>query len=131
MPDAPWQLPPHHQREQGLLEAAGIRGWAPLARLEDSRLRHLAAAGTGVSEQRLRMLRGQARLVLDAGRTPAEAALLLHAGVDSATALAGADPQQLLRQVGRLHRSLVGPACPSPSLTTLRQWIQRARQGRN
>lgn len=129
MADDPWQLPPHQRREQRQLEAAGISGWQQLAGLSDRQLLRLAAAGSGASEQRLRMLRAQARLVREAGLDPAEAALLLHAGIHTATALAGADPEQLLRQVGRLQRRLLGPAAAAPSLASLRQWIQRARRG--
>lgn len=69
--------------------------------------------------------------MVTAGLEAGQAALLLHAGIDSAASLAAADPQQLLRQVGRLQRGLLGPASATPSLATLRQWIQQARRGRD
>lgn len=125
-----WQLPPHHQREQRQLEAAGIRDWSALAALGDCALLQLAADGRA-SAQRLRLLRGQARLVHGVGLEPATAALLLHAGVDSASSLASADAQQLLVQVGRLQRRLLGRAAPSPSLAEVREWIGLARRARN
>lgn len=100
-----------------------------MAGLEDAALRRLGRAG-GASEARLIRLRGQARLVIDVGLEPAEAALLLHAGVPDRRALAEADPQRLLVQMGRLQRSLTGLAAPMLSLATLRQWIQRARDRR-
>ncbi len=68
--------------------------------------------------------------MIDVGLEPSEAALLLHAGVPDRRALAEADPQRLLVQMGRLQRSLTGLAAPMLSLARLRQWIQRARDRR-
>ena len=59
---------------------------------------------------------------------PAEAALLLYAGIASPKGLATADPQQLLVQMGRLQRSLTGRAAPTLDLPTLRSWIKRAQR---
>ena len=120
-------LPPHLRREQHQLAAAGIHDWDQLARLEDGQLRHLGAGG-GASEARLIKLRGQARLVSGLELQPAEAALLLYAGIADVAGLAAADPHQLLRQLGRLQRSLTGPAAPPPDPAMVRQWILRARR---
>lgn len=122
-----WQLPAHFQREQRQLEGAGIHSWGQLARLNDSALRQLGRQG-GASEARLIKLRGQARLVVDVGLEPAEAALLLYAGIASSAGLAAADPHRLLVQMGRLQRSLTGMAAPLLDLPTLQGWIQRARR---
>jgi hypothetical protein len=122
-----WQLPAHFQREQRQLEGAGIHSWAQLANLDDADLRQLGRRG-GASEARLIKLRGQARLVVEVGLEPAEAALLLYAGIASRAGLAAADPHRLLVQMGRLQRSLTGMAAPLLDLTTLQGWIQRARR---
>ena len=122
-----WQLPDHFEREQVQLREAGIEGWAQLARLEDADLRRIGARG-GASEARLIKLRGQARLVVEVDLQPAEAALLLYAGIASPKGLATADPQQLLVQMGRLQRSLTGRAAPTLDLPTLRSWIKRAQR---
>jgi hypothetical protein len=73
-------------------------------------------------------LRGQARLIVEVGVEPADAALLLHAGVPDRRALAQAEPQRLLVQMGRLQRRLTGTAAPLVSLATLQDWIRRARR---
>lgn len=125
-PPAAW-LPPHFRSEERCLQAAGISGWPALAALPDASLRRLAAPGRA-SEARLLRLRGQARLVVEAELTPAEAALLLHAGVASAAALATADPQALHRQVGRLQRRLTGLGVEPPDLAAVQAWILRARR---
>jgi hypothetical protein len=109
------------------LEQAGVRRWEELAALRDAQLRSLAAAGTA-SEARLRRLRGQAQLVVEVGLAPADAALLLHAGIPSRQALAEADPQRLLLQVGRLQRTLAGDSLPPIDRALVRDWIRRARR---
>ena len=122
-----WQLPIHFQREQRQLELAGIDDWPELAELKDQDLRRLGRNG-GASEARLIKLRGQARLVVEVGLEPADAALLLYAGIASSAGLAASDPHQLLVQMGRLQRSLTGMASPLLDLATLRSWILRAQR---
>lgn len=119
-------LPPHFRREQQQLQGAGIDTWEALAGLDDAELRRLGRSG-GASESRLIKLRGQARLVVEVGLEPAEAALLLYAGIADRHGLAHADPHQLHRAMGRLQRSLTGMAAPMLDLTTLHRWIQQAR----
>ena len=121
-------LAPHLQREQEQLTKAGVNTWAALAALSDADLRQLGRQG-GSSERRLIKLRGQARLVVELGLQPGEAALLLYAGIADRSGLANADPHQLLRAMGRLQRSLTGRAAPLLDLITLNRWIQRARRG--
>jgi hypothetical protein len=124
------QLPAHFHREQRQLEAAQITSWQQLAALDDQHLRTLGRRG-GASELRLGKLRAQARLVVEVGLEPAEAALLLYAGIASCAGLAQAQPQQLLVQMGRLQRSLTGMAAPLLDLATLNSWIRRAQQSTN
>lgn len=119
-------LPPHFRQELNRLGRAGIRSWAALACLDDQALRRLAMAGDA-SEQRLNRLRGQARLVVEVGLAPADAALLLHAGIATRRGLAEADPQRLLVQVGRLRRQLAGQALAPMDLAEVKNWILLAR----
>lgn len=126
--DAPLRsLPPHFRHEVRRLERAGIHRWDQLAALEDPQLRRLAAEGPA-SEARLRRLRGQAGLVIEVGLAPADAALLLHAGIPSRQALAEADPQHLFMRVGRLQRTLAGDGLPPIGPERVRSWILKARR---
>jgi hypothetical protein len=120
-------LPAHFHREEALLRQAKINGWPALAGLSDGQLRRMAGDGQA-SEARLIRLRGQARLVVEVGLAPPEAALLLHAGIATRAGLAEADPHRLLQQVGRFQRQLAGQALGPLSLAMVRGWIQRARQ---
>ncbi len=122
------RLPSHFRAEAVVLEQAGIDSWAALARQSDGQLRRWAGGGRA-SEQRLIKLRGQAQLVVEVGLQPEEAALLLYAGIASRRGLAEASPQQLLTQLGRLERSLLGMAPPRVDPATLRRWIRRAQAG--
>jgi Domain of unknown function (DUF4332) len=127
-----YPLPRPFQREQAQLQGQGINSWAELAALSDAELRQLASRG-GALERQLRKLRGQAQLVHELELEPHEAALLLYAGIASCQGLAAASPQQLLTQLGRLERSLLGMAPPRVDAATVRRWIQRAqaRSGRS
>jgi hypothetical protein len=122
-------LPRQFQREQAQLQQHGVASWGQLAALSDGELRQLASRG-GALERQLRKLRGQAQLVSELELEPHEAALLLYAGIASSQGLAAASPQQLLTQLGRLERSLLGMAPARVDAATVRRWIQRA-QARN
>ncbi len=122
------RLPSHFRSEAAVLARAGLDSWAALARQSDAQLRRLASGGDA-SEQRLIKLRGQAQLVVEVGLQPEEAALLLYAGIASRRGLAEASPQQLLTQLGRLQRSLLGMAPPRVDPATLRRWIRQAQAG--
>ena len=124
---SPYPLPRHFAREQAVLQAEGVDSWPQLAALSDNDLRRLAGLG-GALERQLRKLRGQAQLVSELGLEPAEAALLLYAGIASCRGLAQASPQQLLTQLGRLERSLIGLAPSRIDAAWVRRWILIAQQ---
>jgi len=125
--DSPYPLPRHFAREQSVLQQEGVHSWHQLAALSDAELRQLASRG-GALERQLRKLRGQAQLVSELGLAPAEAALLLYAGIASCRGLAQASPQQLLTQLGRLERSLTGMAAARINAAWVRHWIQVAQR---
>jgi hypothetical protein len=120
-------LPPHFAAEARRLAEAGITSWQQLADLDAPALRQLGRAG-GASEARLLRLQGQARLLLALELPPADAALLLHAGIATPAGLAQADPHRLLQQIQRLQRRLMGPNAPLLDLVTLRLWMRRAER---
>ena len=60
--------------------------------------------------------------------SPQDAALLMHAGIATPSALAACTPERLVRQTGRLERIL---GTKRPAVVDLRlagDWIRRARQ---
>lgn len=120
------RLPRHFFREAKVLEAVGIQRWQQLCEVSDATLRHLAQQSLA-SEARLLRLRAQARLIV-ALELPAEiAALMLHGGIPDVASLAVAQPDDLLRRLQRLERSLLrGEARLTAS--DLHQWITAARR---
>jgi hypothetical protein len=69
-----------------------------------------------------------ANLVCSLDLPPQDAALLMHAGIATPAALAACTPERLVRQTGRLERSL---GTKRPAVVDLRvagDWIRRARQ---
>jgi len=122
-----YPLPRQFSREEAALRSRGIGNWSELAALDEAELRQLARQG-GALERQLRKLRGQAQLVCELDLEPHEAALLLYAGIASSRGLAETSPHQLLTQLGRLQRSLLGMATPPLDAATVRGWIQRAQR---
>jgi hypothetical protein len=119
-------LPRHFFREARVLAEAGIHAWADLAPVEDSGLRQLAQRSLA-SEARLRRLRAQARLIVGLDLPAEAAALLLHGGIPDVASLAVADPDDLLRRLQRLERSLL-QGQSRLQLLDLQGWILRARR---
>ena len=90
-------------------------------------VRRLARSGQA-SARNLKRLRGMAALVCVLNLPPQDAALLMHAGIATPAALAACSPERLVRQTGRLERSL---GTKRPAVVDLRvagDWIRRARQ---
>ena len=125
--DAIQDLPQSFRREQQELDRAGIDRWSAIRDLSDLELSRLARSGQA-SARNLKRLRGMAALVCELNLPPPDAALLMHAGIATPTALAACSPERLVRQTGRLERSL---GTRRPAVVDLRvasDWIQRARQ---
>ena len=120
-------LPQSFRHEQKELEAAEIGTWGQLQDLDDLQLSKLCRSGRA-SARNLKRLRGMADLVCNLDLAPADAALLMHAGIATPAALAACTPERLVRQTGRLERSL---GTKRPAVVDLRvagDWIRRARQ---
>ena len=123
-------LPQSFRREQRELETAGLIHWEELRDLSDLGLSRLCRSGQA-SARNLKRLRAIAGLVCDMDLAPQDAALLMHAGIASRRALADCTPEQLVRQTGRLQRSLGINRPGSVDLPRAKAWIHQARQLRN
>ena len=125
--DAIQDLPQSFRREKQELDRTGINRWSTVCALTDLELSQLARSGQA-SARNLKRLRGMAALVCGLDLPPQDAALLMHAGIATPSALAACSPERLVRQTGRLERSL---GTGRPAVVDLRvasDWIQRARQ---
>ena len=125
--DAIQDLPQSFRREKQELDRAGINRWSTVCALTDIELSQLARSGQA-SARKLKRPRGMAALVCGLDLPPQDAALLMHAGIATPAALAACTPERLVRQTGRLERSL---GTKRPAVVDLRvagDWIRRARQ---
>ena len=121
------ELPQSFRREKKELDQAGINHWSAIRDLTDLELSQLARSGQA-SARNLKRLRGMANLVCGLDLPPQDAALLMHAGIATPAALAACSPERLVRQTGRLERSL---GTKRPAVVDLRvadDWIRRAKQ---
>ena len=120
-------LPQSFRREQQELVRAGITTWPAVQAIDELQLSRLARSGLA-SARHLKRLRGIATLVCALDLPPQDAALLMHAGIASIAALASCTPERLVRQTGRLERSLGTRRQAVVDLNVARDWINRAKQ---
>ncbi len=121
------ELPQSFRREKQELDLAGINRWSTIRALTDLELSRLARSGQA-SARNLKRLRGMAHLVCGLDLPPQDAALLMHAGIATPAALAACSPARLVRQTGRLERSLGTKRPAVVDLKVAGDWIRRAKQ---
>ena len=121
------ELPQSFRREKQELDQAGINHWSAIRDLTDLELSQLARSGQA-SARNLKRLRGMAHLVCGLDLPPQDAALLMHAGIATPAALAACSPERLVRQTGRLERSLGTKRPAVVDLKVAGDWIRRAKQ---
>ena len=119
-------LPQSFRYEQRELETAGISTWGALLDLSDLQLSRLCRSGRATARN-FKRLRGMAALVCNLELAPADAALLIHSGIATISALAAASPQDVVLRTGRLERQLRSGRPPVVDLVVARRWIQTAQ----
>ena len=130
-PEDPLQDLPQGMRDEGRqLLTSGITTWGELQALDELQISRLAASGRA-SARNLRRLKGMADLACSLDLAPQDAALLMHAGLATVTAIAGSTPQELVTRTGRLERQLRSGRPPVVDLALARRWILRARERQN
>ena len=129
--DHPLQdLPQSFKDEHKQLMNNGIDSWREVMRLDDSDISRMVREGRS-SARNFKRLRGIATLVCDLDLAPQDAALLMHSGIATVTALASSTPERLVHQTGRLERSLGSGRRAVVDLKLAQTWIQTARRTMN
>ena len=132
-PNAPLRaLPQGFRDEERDLKKAGISNWGQLRDLTDQNLSRLVATGRSTARN-LKRLRGIAELVCCLRLAPADAALLMHAGFATVSAIATSSPNEIVNRTGRLERQLGSGRAPVVDLAIAKHWIlsAKARQTTN
>ncbi len=119
-------LPENFREEKKQLLEEGFNTWLSVKKLKDSEITELAQKGRSTTHN-LNRLRGIATLICDINLSQADAALLIHAGIASAKALAALNPQELIQATGRLERQLNTHRNPVVDLSKANSLIQRAK----
>ena len=124
-------LPQSFRDEHKQLINNGINSWGQLKRLDDTEISRMVRQGGRSSARNFKRLRGIATLVCDLDLAAQDAALLMHSGIATVPALAGSTPERLVRQTGRLERSLGSGRRSVVDLKLAQSWIQAARRTMN
>ena len=123
-------LPQNLRYERDALQAAGLTTWGQVRELDEVRISRLAASGRATARN-LKRVKGMADLVCALDLAPADAALLMHAGLASVAAIAGSSPQDVVNHTGRLERQLRSGRPPVVDLAVARRWIRLAQDRQN
>ena len=124
------ELPQGLRDEHAQLMASGITTWGGVQNLSELQISRLAASGRA-SARNLRRLKGMANLGCCLDLAPADAALLMHAGLATVAAVAGSSPPELVTRTGRLERQLRSGRPPVVDLALAKTWILRAKERQN
>ena len=123
-------LPQNLRYERDALQAAGLTTWGQVRELDEVRISRLAASGRATARN-LKRVKGMADLVCALDLAPADAALLMHAGLATVEAIAGSSPQDVVNRTGRLERQLRSGRPPVVDLAVARRWIRLAQDRQN
>ena len=123
-------LPQNLRYERDALQAAGLTTWGQVRELDEVRINRLAASGRATARN-LKRVKGMADLVCALDLAPADAALLMHAGLATVAAIAGSSPQDVVNRTGRLERQLRSGRPPVVDLAVARRWIRLAQDRQN
>ena len=123
------ELPQNLRHERDALQDAGLNTWGQVRQLDEIRISRLAASGRA-SARNLKRVRGMAELVCDLDLAPADAALLMHAGLATVAAIAGSTPQDVVNRTGRLERQLRSGRPPVVDLAVARAGSVSRKRGK-
>ena len=119
-------LPQNYRDEQKELQLAGIQTWKGLKNLSETVMMNLVQDGISTASN-LKRLKGIALFVCELDLKPDEAALLMHSGMATISALANSTPQEVILRTGRLERQLQSNRNSVVNLPKASDWIQRAK----
>jgi len=119
-------MPKSFKDEKKELINNGITSWHDLKNLKEGQIVQLVKTGRS-TVRNLKRIKGIANLICDLGVEPFEAALLMHSGLATISALAKVTPQEVLQKTGRLERQLLNRNQNLINLNKANEWIKRAK----
>jgi len=121
-------LPENFRHEKSFLIKNKLNNFKKLSQLTDSELNNIQNSYSLCTLNNLRKIRAIANFKNELSITPYESYLLLHCGIGSIKSLSILNPYDLKERIGRLERSLRTKTQISITLSTLKDWINRANE---
>ena len=121
------ELPENFQAEFKCLIKKGLSNWIDIKALKDEHIQMMIKLEKGTTLRNFKRLRGIANLVCELEISPGEAALLMHSGLATVSALANSTPTDVLTQIGKLERHLNTCRQTPVNLSSATTWIHRAK----
>ena len=121
-------LPSNFRHEKFFFIQNNLTDSEKLSNLSDLDINKIQRKSSLCTLNNLKKIRSIAIFKKELAISPPEAYLLLHCGIGSIKSLSISTPYELERKIGRLERSLRVKTETDITFTTLKKWIQKAKQ---
>ena len=121
-------LPINFRHEKEFLINNNFDSWPKIRNLSDSEIKKIIKADSLCTESRLIKIRAISIFIIDLDLLPHEASLLLHCGVGNIKTLSNLNPESLKKKIGRLERNLNIRTQSTLDLSSMKNWILRAKK---
>ena len=121
-------LPENFRHEKSFLIKMKLDDFKKLSQITDSELNIIQQSHSLCTLNNLRKIRAIAYFKNKLSITPYESYLLLHCGIGSIKSLSVLNPYDLKERIGRLERILRTKTQTNITLSTLKDWINRANE---
>ena len=121
-------LPSNFRHEKSFFIQNNLTDFEKLSNLSDLDINKIQRKSSLCTLNNLKKIRSIAIFKKEIAISPPEAYLLLHCGIGSIKSLSISTPYELERKIGRLERSLRVKTETDITFTTLKKWIQKAKQ---
>ena len=121
-------LPTNFRHEKSFFIQNNLTDFEKLSNLSDLDINEIQKKSSLCTLNNLKKIRAIAIFKKEIGISPPQAYLLLHCGISSIKSLSITTPYELERKIGRLERNLRVKTNSDTTLTTLREWIEKASQ---
>ena len=121
-------LPKNFRHEKYYLIKNNLLDFKKLSNLTDSEINYIQKISPLCSLNNLKKIRAISIFKKEISISPPEAYLLLHCGIGSVKSLSRLKPHELEVKIRRLERNLRAKTKMNITISTLKDWIERANQ---
>ena len=121
-------LPENFRHEKIFLIKNRLNDFRKLSQLNDNELNNIQKFNSLCTLNNLKKIRAIAIFKNELSISPHESYLLLHCGISTTKSLSTLTPYQVKERIGRLERILRTRTQAKISLTTIKDWILKAKK---